>query len=112
MVVIAFARWEPGGRAHIEHRTPNIEHRMEENLELLKIGAGIAMRIKAAFREWCRPFRAWNPVGDGTQGDALGYRLMPRWGGRGRRGTTSLVQNIRVTGRRFLQARPARRQIP
>ena len=29
----------------------------------------------------CRPFRAWNPVGDETQGVALGCRVMPRWGG-------------------------------
>jgi type I restriction enzyme R subunit len=26
------------------------------------------------------PFRAWNPVGDGTQGVALGCRMVPRWG--------------------------------
>ena len=31
-----------------------------------------------------RSFRAWNPVGDGTQGDALGCRMVPRWGGRPR----------------------------
>ncbi len=56
---------------------------MEENLELpKKIGAGTAKGIKAAFRGWCRPFRAGNPVGDGTQGAALGYRVKPRWGGR------------------------------
>jgi len=35
---------------------------MEENLELPKMGAGIAEGIKAAFRGWCRPFRAWNSV--------------------------------------------------
>ena len=29
-----------------------------------------------------RPCRAWNPVGDGTQGVALGCRMMPHWGGR------------------------------
>ena len=58
--------------------------RMEENLELLRIGAGIAKGIKAAFRGGCRPFRAWNAVGDGTQGAALGWYVMPRWGG-GRR---------------------------
>lgn len=29
-----------------------------------------------------RPFRAWNPVGDGTQGVALGCLVVPRWGGR------------------------------
>jgi hypothetical protein len=27
-----------------------------------------------------RPFRAWNPVGDETQGGALGCRMVPRWG--------------------------------
>jgi hypothetical protein len=27
-----------------------------------------------------RPFRALNPVGDGTQGVALGGRMVPRWG--------------------------------
>jgi hypothetical protein len=27
-----------------------------------------------------RPFRAWKPVVDGTQGAALGCRMMPRWG--------------------------------
>jgi len=40
--------------------------KMEENLELPRIGAGIAKGIKAAFRGWCRAFRAWNPVGDGS----------------------------------------------
>gem|GEM_PF-6815087 len=54
---------------------------MEENSELPKIGAGIAKGIKAAFRGWCRPFRARNSVGDGTQGAALGYRVMPKHGG-------------------------------
>jgi len=44
------------------------------------LGAGIAKGIKAAFRGWCRAFRAWNPVGDGIQGAALSYRMMPRWG--------------------------------
>ncbi len=28
----------------------------------------------------CRPFRAWNSMDDGTQGVALGNRIMPRWG--------------------------------
>jgi len=31
-----------------------------------------------------RPFRAWNRVDGGTQGVALGCRMVPRWGG-GRR---------------------------
>ena len=44
------------------------------------MGAGIAKEIKSAFRGLCRPFRAWNPVGDGTQGVALGCRMVPRWG--------------------------------
>ena len=55
---------------------------MEENLELPKTYAGIAKGINAVFRGWCRPFRAWDLVCDGTQGAALGYRMMPRWGGR------------------------------
>jgi hypothetical protein len=29
-----------------------------------------------------RPFRAWESVCDGTQGVALGCRMVPRWGGR------------------------------
>ena len=37
-----------GGRGNIEHRTPNIEHRREENLELPEIGAGIGEGINAA----------------------------------------------------------------
>ncbi len=83
-----------GIRRNIDYRTPNIrlrqgfdgqvEYRMEENLELPEIGAGIAEGNKAAFRGLCRPFRAWNLVGDGTQGAALGYGMMPRWGGRRR----------------------------
>jgi len=51
-----------------------LEHQIEENLELPKTDAGIAKGIKAAFRGWCRPFRAWNSAGDGIQGAALGYR--------------------------------------
>jgi hypothetical protein len=31
-------------------------------------------------RRMGRPFRAWNLLGDGTQGLALGCRMMPRWG--------------------------------
>ena len=90
-------------------RTPNIrlrqgfdghiEHRMEENLELPKIGAGIAKGIRARFRGLCRPFRACNPVGDGTQGVALGWYVMPLWGGRGRRGEASLWRHERATVR-------------
>ncbi len=30
----------------------------------------------------CRPFRAWNPAGAGSQGVGLGCGMMPRWGGR------------------------------
>jgi hypothetical protein len=37
-------------------------------------------RLAEAVRRMCRPFRAWNPVGDGTQCVALGYRMMPCWG--------------------------------
>ena len=33
-------------------------------------------------RRLIRPFRAWNRAGDGTQGVALGCRMMPRGGGR------------------------------
>ena len=102
----------PEGEAAERECRGNIEHRMEENLELPKIGAGIAMGIKAAFFGWCRPFRARNSVGDGTQGAALGYRVPPRWGGRGRRRHTSLVQNKWATGKRFLQVRPEKTQIP
>ena len=44
------------------------------------MGAGIAKGIKAAFRGLFRPFRAWNLMGDGTQGVALGCRMVPRLG--------------------------------
>ncbi len=101
----------PSPRLRWTSRTPNIrlrqgfdgqvEHRMEENLELPKIGAGIAKGIKAAFRGWCRPFRAWNPVGDGTQSAALGWYVMPRWGGRGRRGEACLGRHERATIRDY-----------
>ena len=37
-------------------------------------------RLVEAVRRMGRPFRAWNPVGDGTQGVALGCRMVPRWG--------------------------------
>jgi hypothetical protein len=50
-------------------RTSNIEHRSEEK-----------RRLAAEVRRMCRPFRAWNPVGDGTQGVALGCGVVPRWG--------------------------------
>ena len=56
-------------RGNIEHRTLNIEHRSEEKRSL----AEAVLRMG-------RPLRAWNPVGDGTQGVALGCRVMPRWG--------------------------------
>jgi hypothetical protein len=37
-------------------------------------------RLVEAVRRMGRPFRAWESVGDGTQGAALGCRMMPRWG--------------------------------
>jgi len=46
------------------------------------MGAGTAKGINEAFRGWCRPFRACISAGDGTQGAALGYRMMLRRGGR------------------------------
>ncbi len=58
-------------RRNIEHRTPNIERRSEEKRSLAE-----------AVHSMGRPFRALKPVGDGTQGVALGCRMMPRWGGR------------------------------
>ena len=39
-------------------------------------------RLAESVRLMGRPFRAWNRVGDGTQGVALGCRVMPRWGER------------------------------
>jgi hypothetical protein len=39
-----------------------------------------ATRVTKPGPRMCRPFRAWNPVGDGTQGAALGCRMVPRWG--------------------------------
>ena len=48
---------------------------------------GRSGRMKA--HQFSRPFRAWNAVGDGTQGVALGCRMMPLWGGRGMMGTCS-----------------------
>jgi hypothetical protein len=39
-------------------------------------------RLAEAGPRMCRPFRAWNRLDDGTQGVALGCRMMPRWGGR------------------------------
>jgi hypothetical protein len=52
-----------------QHRTLNIERRSEEKRSLVE-----------AVRRMGRPFRAWESVGDGTQGAALGCRMMPRWG--------------------------------
>ena len=37
-------------------------------------------QLTIQLHKMCRPFRAWNPVDDGTQGAALGCRVMPRWG--------------------------------
>jgi hypothetical protein len=62
-------------RGNIEHRTLNIERRSEEKRSL-------AEEVTKSEHMMCRPFRAWNSMDDGTQGDALGYRMMPCWGGR------------------------------
>jgi hypothetical protein len=37
-------------------------------------------RLVEAVRRMGRPFRAWDFLVDGTQGAALGCRMMPRWG--------------------------------
>ena len=65
-------QWHGLGR-NIEHRTLNIERRSEEKRSL-------AEEVAKPEHPIGRPFRAWNPVGDGTQGVALGNRIMPRWG--------------------------------
>ncbi len=91
-------------REKIEHRTPNIERRSEENGRLAEavrrlnpklpesaveeVRRRVAMPgrvlhgVTKPVHRMGRPFRAWKPVDDGTQGDALGCRMVPRWGGR------------------------------
>jgi hypothetical protein len=73
-------------RGNIEHPTPNIERRSEEKT-----------RLAESVRQMCRPFRAWNPVGDGAQGIPLGCRVMPRWGGRNGQMQTSGARRRRPT---------------
>jgi hypothetical protein len=67
---LAIQWFQDTGGENIEHRTLNIERRSEEKRSLAE-----------AVRRMGRHFRAWNPVGEGTQGAALGCRMMPRWGG-------------------------------
>ena len=40
----------------------------------------VSQEVTKSERWMYHPFRAWNPVGDGTQGAALGCRMVPRWG--------------------------------
>ena len=73
-------------------------------------------RLVEVVRRMGRPFRTWNLLGDGTQGAALGCRVMPRWGGR-RRGPTIksdlMVRSgvgVRATCKDCLQDRLERNQ--
>jgi type I restriction enzyme R subunit len=52
-----------------------------------------------------RPFRAWNLLGDGTQGLALGCRVMPRWGGRNEQMQRSGARRRRPTKKGDLMIR-------
>lgn len=52
---------------------PTIPMITEDQLEQLE-------QLDIQWRGMCRPFRAWKPVGGGTQGDALSCRMLPRWG--------------------------------
>ncbi len=69
--------------------TPALSHwEKEEDRRLAGVRRRVAMPgrvvhgVTKAVRRMCRPFRAWNPVVDGTQGVALGCRMVPRWGRR------------------------------
>ena len=58
------------------------ELRPEATIRYYRIVRTEGKREVARVRRMCRPFRAWNLLGDGTQGVALGCRIVPRWGGR------------------------------
>ena len=70
---LAIQWFQDTGGENIEHRTLNIERRSEEKRSL-------AEEVTKPEHTMCRPFRAWNSMDDGTQGVALGYRMMPCWG--------------------------------
>jgi hypothetical protein len=67
--------------------TPALSHGEKEEDERL---VGVRLRVATPGRvshgvtksehTMCRPFRACDFLGDGTQGVALGYRMMPCWG--------------------------------
>jgi hypothetical protein len=74
-------------RGNIEHRTLNIERRSEEKRRWAArrrnaMPGQVLHVVTKPEHSMGRPFRAWNPVGGGTQGGALGCRMVPRWGGR------------------------------
>ncbi len=86
---LAIQWFQDTGGENIEHRTPNIEHRSKEKGRLAEAVRHLNPKLPESTVEevvtkpehaMCRPFRAWNPVGDETQGIALGCRVMPRWG--------------------------------
>ena len=70
---LAIQWFQDTGGVNIEHRTPNIEHRSKEKKSL-------AEEVTKSEHTMCRPLRAWNSMDDGTQGVALGDRMMPCWG--------------------------------
>ncbi len=88
---LAIQWFQDTGGVNIEHRTPNIERRSEEKRNLAEAVRRLNPKLpEAAVEEVVhvvtkpehpkgRPFRAWNRVGDGTQGVALGCRMLPRW---------------------------------
>jgi hypothetical protein len=91
-------QWHGRGR-NIEHpSSPPTSPRLRRPRRLRRTSRTLNIRLRQGYagqvelrseekrslaedvRRMCRPFRAWNPVCDGTQGVALGCRMMPRWG--------------------------------
>jgi hypothetical protein len=81
------------------------ELRPEATIRFYRIVRTEGKREVARVRWMCRPFRAWNPLGDGTQGIARGCRLMPRWGGRNEQMQRSRARRRRPTKKGDLMIR-------
>ena len=91
---LAIQWFQDTGGENIEHRTLNMERRSEEKRRLAAEREALRTltpalshgekeedgRLVEAVRRMGRPFRAWDFLVDGTQGAALGCRMMPRWG--------------------------------
>ena len=83
---LAIQWFQDTGGENIDHRTLNIERRSEEMRSLVEVPPRVATpgrvshEVTKSEHTMCRPLRAWNTMDDGTQGVAVGNRIMPRWG--------------------------------